>query len=420
MGAELEFLAAVAADRAEGVLRGLPRSAGHGDSLTRAIRVTAEQLKSRASTIVTGGPYLPALERVHARDLQRLASEANVLHQLLSAYAGDVGRTDVPVGLLYLIDELIRDLLPSGADPILHLDSSNMYSTFPVFERAPHILNPAAHPEPHPVVFNVPGLEPANALLSPILAHEVGHTCWRRTVGRDLRARLDLVAIQAALQIGVSAGANPKELGTLFDSWLVELMCDGLAATLTGPAFLFASTVFLPAAGEAGIGSHPYPLDRLAFTLQILDRYGWTSVLGGLVPTTFDWCVQSAANPHLAGDPRETALRAAMAIAQPAMIELAEEIAVNRLRAEDFERHKNDLFSYLDLGIPPSAPSGDDFTAWLLVASSWLHEIRIRGDGGPANLPAIASDPTLNRFLLKSVELSGIARLWRTHGTSAP
>jgi hypothetical protein len=353
------------------------------------------------------------------RELQRFAQETNVLYEVVSMFADDVGRTDVPIGLLYLIDELIHDLLPSGADPLLHLNHANMYSTWSIFHRIPSILEPNMYPEPHPVAFNVPGLDPVNALFAPILAHEVGHTCWQRGLGQKLQATLDAVAVEAQLQIAVQAGVPPSLVMEQFASWLQELMCDALAATLTGPSFLFASTVFLPAVGQAVLGTHPYPRDRVAFTLRLLDRYSWTPLLKDLVGDVFDWCSDLAASPDLTNTPLESALRGAIRIAEPAIMELAERTAGSQVTAMQMFTAREDLFAHLDLEIPPVATVGNPISAWLLISAGWIHEIRQRAEEGPAALPSIAVDPRLNRFLLKAVELSGIVRLWGADDATA-
>lgn len=415
MGDDLRFLSQVVLERAKQVLRSLPSAEGHGSSLPSAVAEAVATIAADARLIAGGAQYAPAEARAKSRDLQRFIQQLDVLYWVLSMFAKDIGRTDVPIGLLHLVDELIQDLLPSGADPILHLDYSNMYSTWSIFHRVPSILDPDKRAKPHPVAFNVPGLDPGNATFAPILAHEVGHTCWQRGMGNDLRARLDAGDITAALQQAVDGGSEPRLVMDHFSNWLQELMCDALAATLTGPSFLFASTVFLPAVGEAVLGTHPYPRDRIGFTIRVLERLGWGPVLEELVPNVLSWCRELATSPDLTGSPLESALRRATGVAEPAMMALAEQTAGNRLTVEALSSAKDELFAYLDLEIPPVMCGGLPTSAWLVISAGWLHEIRHRSAEGAAALPAIAVDVRLNRFLLKTVELSGILRLWRSH-----
>lgn len=418
MADDLRYLSKIVRERARQVLAALPDEVGHGSSLTIAVKDVVAGIDTSSEVVATGGPYTDVVERVHVRTLQRHVDQLNVLYEFVAHFRNDVGRTDVPIGLLHLTDELIEDLLPSGADPLLHLNTEHMYSTFSIFHAIPSILDPAGHPEPHPVAFNVPGLDPANALFAPILAHEVGHTCWQRGMGRDLQTMLDVAAIEAELQAAVRPGQDPAELRKAFEGWMQELMCDALAATLTGPAFLFASAVFLPVVAQPKVGTHPYPRDRIAFTLRILDRFGWTPVLRGQVPAVLDWCQELANTPTLSGSPIETALRKATLIAEPAMMNLAERAAANRVTSEEFVAICDDVFAHLNLEIPPVSIDGRHLHAWLLITAAWIREIRERGDR-PTELPAIATDRRLNRFVLKAVELAGIARLWSNSGAPA-
>lgn len=412
MGDDLRFLGQLVSERANQIALRLPKAEGHGSTLVGAVAAVVAQHAADAQTIAAAGASSPAEERVRRRDLLRYQQQLDVLYEFMSRFGSDIGRTDVPIGLLHLVDELIHDLLPFGADPILHLDDKNMYSTMSIFQAVPKILHPGGHPHPHPVAFNVPGLDPGNAMFAPILAHEVGHTSWQQGIQGRLNALLDLPAINVVLQQAVAAGADAQSLGNQFHSWLQEMMCDALAATLTGPSFLFASSVFLPAPAEGGLGSHPYPRDRIAFTLRILERHGWVPLLEELVPDVLDWCRQLAADPILNALPAETALRQSMALAEDAMMDLADDVALNRVTSADFAAAQDELFSYLDMEIPPVTATGRTVGPWLAITACWIHELRQRAAEGPPALPTIAVDPRLNRFLLKSVELAGVVKLW--------
>jgi hypothetical protein len=257
-------------------------------------------------------------------------------------------------------------------------------------------------------------------LFAPILAHEVGHTSWRQGVRAQLDSAVDLAAIEEVLRKAVPFGADPNELAIGFDSWRQELMCDALAATLTGPSFLFASTVFLPAPAEGKLGSHPYPRDRIAFTLRILEVHGWIPVLERLVPEVLGWCRGLGNDPILDGSAFEKALREAVALIEPAMIRVSSEVAHNRVTTEAFLSSEAELFDCLNLEIPPVLANGQAASPWLIISAGWLHELNQRGADSIRSLPTIASDQRLNRFLLKSVELSGVLRLWGSYDPTAP
>lgn len=422
MDDNVRFLARLVQERAKQLQGRLPPAEGRGSSLVSATESACRRLFSQAEALANGAPQSPAQDRVDSRTLQRAKQQLDILYEIIATYGDDVGRSDVPVGLLYLVDELIGDLLPSGADPLLHLDNAYMYSTLALFQALSSVFLPSDFALPHPVAFNVPGLDPGNALFAPILAHEVGHTSWRQGVQQSLDSQMDKSAAEVALQAALPSGVDPNQLATMFRSWLQELMCDALAAVLTGPSFLFASCVFLPAPAEGSLSSHPYPADRVAFTLRILERLGWMPVLEELVPGVLGWCRSVSSNPALTGHPAESALRNAIHVVEPTMTSLAEATVTARISSQDFGDGQDELFRHFDLEIPPVSVRGQPASPWLIITAGWLHELHeLEGHGANAQteLPFIAADPRLNRFLMKSIELSGVARLWSQYGHPA-
>jgi hypothetical protein len=412
VGDDLGFLSRLVIERATKLTAALPQDEGRGATLAVVGAAVCESITDEANRLgsLSGVPENIAV--VHARTLLRSKQRLDLLHQVVATYGPDVGRSDLPVGLMYLVDELIQDLLPMGADPLLHLGQGYMYSTLALLEAVPSLMAPSQLPHPHPVAFHLPGLSPENAMLAPILAHEVGHTSWKQGVRRDLFQAMDMPAIDAELRAAAQAGADLARLVESFEFWLQELMCDALAAVLAGPSFLFASAVFLPAPGESQLGGHPYPRDRVGFTLRILDSHGWTPTLSGLVPDVLAWCTDLANNPQLSGDPEETGLRAAIAVAEPAMVMVANQVAANRVTVEQFARCQRDFFDHLDLAVPPVLSDGHPASAWLIVLAGWLHELVQRGSTATEAMPEIAGDVRLNRFLLKTIELSGVTKIW--------
>jgi hypothetical protein len=421
MGNDLGFLAQLVSDRATGLLHALQRKTrGRGSTLVAVLQPVCEDLRRQAEQANATPPASPREEEVRLRTLLRADQQLDVLYEVVSHFRDDVARQDLPVGLLYLIDELIRDLLPNEADPLIHLDNRHMYSTLPILETLPGLLQASSVPHPHPVAFNLPRLDPGNALFAPILAHEVGHTAWRQGVGTTLDTLINDQDVKPILDTAVAAGVGAKELAAMYNSWRQELMCDALAATLTGPSFLFAASVFLPAPANSALGTHPYPRDRIGLALRILERFDWTDTLERLVPDALSWCKDVAADPKLTSHPAESALRAAMTAIEPTVLELAESHCVKRLRATDFTARESQLFSHFELEVPPVSILDGAESPWMVIGAAWLSEIRAHQQAvGPASLPSIAANSRLNRFILKTIELSAVADFWGADEPSA-
>jgi hypothetical protein len=412
---ELRFLARLIADRtAQLRASAADESQGRGYGLVRLVLLLCDAVEEDAAAVSGRLPLVDPTEGpVLERELLRLRTEQNVLHELLAHYRGDAGRRDLPIGLAHLVDEIVDDLLPTRADPIIHLDSRNMYSTMPLLGAVAGLLRGKSLSEPHPVAFNLPALDPANALLSPILVHEVGHTAWRQGLQQALDSKADLATASDHLRRAAASGSiRPTELAKQFDGWRQEIMCDAVAAVLTGPSFLFASAVFLPAPAHSYLGTHPYPRDRLRYTLDLLDDIGWTPVLQRLVPRVLAWCRDLARDPQLTGHPAEPGLRDALDTIEPAISEVAKSAAGNSLRPEVFEDAEPGLFAHLDLGVPPvTTEAGTPMSPWLIIAGSWLHEIGHLGDE-PESLAVISANARLNNLLIKAIELAGVSKLW--------
>jgi hypothetical protein len=211
MGNDLDFLAQLVTERSQQLQRSLEGKSGRGSTLIAALDPVLSKFENLASVAATTVSTSSRAEGVLIRNLLRAKQQLDLAYEVVAHFRDDIGRVDLPVGLLYLIDDLIRDLLPADADPLLHLNDQYMYSTLPLLETLPRLLSPRLIPEPHPVAFYIPKLNPANALFAPILAHEVGHTSWRQGIQTDLQVRIDQAAVKSTLDQAVASGADPTE-----------------------------------------------------------------------------------------------------------------------------------------------------------------------------------------------------------------
>lgn len=355
---------------------------------------------------------------VLGRKLERLMYALDGIHGDVFNHRRDPGRRDLPAGLVFLIDALVDDLLEGKADPVLHLDGTYMYSTERLVARWSNISSafgtkwPGDRPEP--VVFNLPGLDPSNALLAPILVHEVGHSVLNAVdlVG-EVEKKLDQGEVQR-LKDAFTAADNsadiPSAMGQL-TAWIEELLCDALATELTGPSMLFASAAFLPAssAGRSG-ASHPDPAQRLKLTLLQLEANGWNDALYGWVPATFAWLRAVSETTVTSVPPHESFLRAMTEMALPAITDVAKQQVTDPLAWTTFEGLSSGALEAIDHGIPPVA--SNVLSPWQILCACWIHGIRRCGDS-PAAVAQVANDAPLGRFALKAIEMGRVLQLWR-------
>lgn len=392
-----------------------------GSTYVRFVKLHLEAIDRLATEaeVDYAAATLDAEREIYGRRLQRLHLMLDAIHGDVFNYRRDVGRRDLPVGLLYLIDALIDDLLKASADPLVHSDTAYMYSTVrlkTLWRRLSSALGIAWAEPTEPVIFNLPGLDPANAMLSPILAHEVGHSVLQRSdLVADVEARLD-PAVVASLRAQLAAddpGADEAALLAQFVRWLEELVCDALATELCGASMLFASAAFLPASSAGGFGDeHPDPASRLTLTLRQLDDTGWSPALSRHCPNTLAWLQAVAAKtPATTAPPSEVFLRELVALAIPAIIEVARGYVGSSFEGPTFEAHEAELMALIAHGVPPAEIQGMSISPWTIVVSCWFHGISSLGDS-PSGIASIPSDAGLSKFALKAVEMSRVLQLW--------
>jgi hypothetical protein len=361
---------------------------------------------------------------VIGRKLYRLKLFLDDIHGNLVEHRNDIGRTDLPVGVLHLIDALIEDLLKASADPVVHLGQPYMYSTIRMADQWKKLSAElgVTWTEPvEPIIFNLPGLDPSNALLSPILAHEVGHSVIQRhDLVADVDSRLDVSAVDALkTAYAATPGADVDDAMEQFGRWVEELLCDALATELTGPGLLFAGAVFLPASSAGHSGpNHPDPAQRIALTLEQLDRGGWIPFLEGRCPTSLEWLRQVASLGPASPSPRETLLRGLVDLATDALIEVATDyLAGAGLKWSDFEPKEAAVRELVEAGIPPAELDGEPVSPWSVVASVWMNAIATHGDSA-GGLAQAAADVPMSQFALKTVEMSRVLRFWKAESAA--
>lgn len=379
------------------------------DILIDGAEAEAADLCMRLRT-ATGGAR-NALGRKLVRSDQRL----QVAHLIAADYAGDVGRQDISVGLLCLVDALVVDLLPETADPLIHLNKQRMYSTLSLNLYAGTLIRDAGLASALGViVLNLPALDPANALLAPILVHEVGHTAVSHSglLGR-LTGRLDTAALDAALakHAALNPGADTTEWKELLSAWVHELLCDALAAALTGPSFLFASAAFLPAPNPGSLGKHPFPFLRIDQSLRQLDKLGWTNHLADQAPTIRAWLETLVAAGPAAEPGADAFLREALDLMADSLWDTALEHVREPLEPTGYARVSDDLAIHVRDGIPPSRLTAQIPTPWHMILAGWEAAIATHGDTGETLATAV-SDAAFNEFLVKCIEITRITDIW--------
>lgn len=378
----------------------------------------------------------PAERTVALRRLTRLSNTLNVVHGLIATYKPDLDRR-LPVGLMHLVHATVHDLIerPSSdglfsgvfadLDPLVHLHHDNNYSVEDLYSELQTLFQePVAGSVARPLVMNLPYLDPENAVLAPILAHEVAHIAADRWLEADLLPHLDqdrmdeLFRTTVQPPINTSIEAARQVADQYVREWMLEELCDALACALSGPAFLYAEAAFLPAAKESRFGDHPTPQDRVRWALRFLDELQWTEWIEEHSPQCLNYLRAVATQPaSLAPQIYETYVRAVVDENIGALVGTVKSVLSHTLEPAGFAEvdQQHELTESLVRGFMPPNIGTDPPTLWHFLLAGWA--AWLQGRDTPEALAQAVSDEAYNRFLIKGLELVGISQLWRYDDT---
>ncbi len=414
----LALVARSIADRVEAIRRAEPSSgAARGRTVVALVEEVLVAVETERDRII--GDIASASDAeadALGRRLLRLLAHVTSF-STLTPYLADVGRCDISLGLLQTADVVVESLLPDGADAVIHLDEHHMYSTLDlraVTKRPLAALGGTTAIDTIPLVLFVPGIDPHNALLVPILAHEVGHSAVEEAnLGSAVLTQSDLAPLNALLDKGLlkAGDPDPGPWQVQLFSWIDELLCDALALVLTGPSFLFAAAAFLPAPQAGSLGTHPFPADRIRFALASLRTLGWGDVLAERVPDLLAWLTEVSAPEGEPTEPREQFLRLGLRSLEASILTVARSQVAKPLTPAEFKNLDSRVMELVTLAIPPSQVGVDPVPPWMIVLAGWLYRFGADGDQAET-LAKAAGDTVFNEYLLKAIEMSRVTSLW--------
>lgn len=364
-----------------------------------------------------------ALRQNVIQRLERMQFSLDALHHAMATYREAVARSDVPVGLQHLIDVLMEQIVIETGDPIVHLDANNMYSTIdlviPMHELVGALV-PAGEPfnGRHPIAFNLPALDPNNALLAPVLAHEVAHTAVNRDLLSKFRAQVvaepyisEINAAQVAMDAKSPSMPFPDIAQRLF-SWSSELLCDAIAIAPCGPSFLLAFTAFVPPTSSVPASTHPDVQDRVRFALGLLEHLGWKEAAEERAPLLLAWFREVASQPALTGTPEEEFLRLVLDLTEDLRTNIAIEHVADFLLSAESLNDVDHASGWIAQGVPLIDSGRGPLSPWQVVLAGWLGAIQVHGDD-PRTIAQSAGDRDYNSVIVKALEYSQIVSEWR-------
>lgn len=408
----LELVRGLIAGHIDNARRGQPTGrSGRGSRLfdlhRRVIEQAEETLTSVDAQLEGGGD--DATRRYADRSLHRTLAEVETILPFLRALLESVRRADVPIGMLVAIDSAIDALLPAGADPVVHFDDAHMYSTLDLYDW----LGWPQESEPTPVAFFVPVLSPFNALMTPLLVHEVGHTAiLQANLGSETMSLASDELNTLLAQYASHAETETRfKIQTQLVGWVDELLCDSLATAICGPSYLFAASSFLPAtAQDDPTSSHPFPSARLRFSLALLESAGWGEFMSITCPETVAWLRQRTAARDPASEHERFLLDACDALT-PAINSTVARHVPDQIDPEAYAAVAERALDQMRMRVPASEVDQRPIGSWQIVALGWQWSFEVHGDS-QTTLARAPNDPELSRVLFRAIEMAQVRRLW--------
>jgi hypothetical protein len=337
---------------------------------------------------------------------------------------------NINLGSLYLTEEFARTLVGPNVDLIVIPDPEFMYSTtswpFASVINATRGFTKSA--TRIPVVLNYPLSDSDRLLLHPLFAHELGHpsvhehglvrrvedvldsdSTFSKSLGNAVSALSKRWATATDTQIGSTLRAWLKR-------WIEELLCDHLAIEATGPAFIWAFTLFvLPLNYGEPDPRYPPTTFRLSLALAHLEARGWRPYMERVAPGVTSWLDDVASSSAVAlAAPFEffrNELSARSTLLQTVARERVGDAAIDRDRAEVESDEAARLLGKLIL--PVGLHTALEPRA--IVLGGWRDGLSRHGDSPNGTVLAI-SDRRLQGLVGKAIEMSVVATEWRKNG----
>jgi hypothetical protein len=434
--AEFDFLEAAATRSIDDLRRAVhavpAEPDGRGAQFLRVVDATLDALDARVGNrrVAFEAARDTAEQELAIRNMQMTNLDVLTFHSY-TPWIESSRNSTLGIGLIYLIKEMVADLLKDSADVVVTPSTDYMYeTTYRPFAQALTRLGGTYPPGAPPIVVAYPVQESESLFLHLIIAHELGHSVVteadltetvRNSASTTARKLLsDAVTEYEAIE-HVRTAVAVAEVSVILGNWITEILCDGIALGLLGPSFVLTAATFDPPfGGPRPSDTHPPSSLRTRFLLERLKSWGWRPILDAAVGSNIlSWIDQRASVPQEVGG------KDYFITLERALEELAskiEEEVVNHLGAARFvpdhyldaeERPAKELLDLLDHRVlPVQTADGSPATSSAIVLAGWFYSLSHVADE-PDSLVAVINDREFQRFLTKSLEMCAILEHWR-------
>lgn len=333
--------------------------------------------------------------------LRALLEDVRDHDRKIAQYVPDSLRTDLPAGFRVLIETAVQAVRGDGIQHLVH-PAHGDYAAHAFASRLPLII------------IQVPATDPTNALLSPILAHEVAHAHLRdRSESMsEFRASADEI-LHVLRQRFEPTQPDRDSAHRRIDVWVEELLCDAAATIVTGPSMLFALHAHASELPWDQLNGHPPAHFRVRIVLATLERLGWTDHLDQIAPGVREFSQEYAALPTVQEPAGLAYALAATEALLPAIIRRAEDLNLPALGPEPALERAAEVARYFDLALIPTELAWSKQIEWEFLLGAWISGLNLgQRSAAMSAVPEVARDVQLNALLLKALELTRIKHEW--------
>lgn len=433
LGREFAFLAAAAEDRiAE--LRAMPAVEADGDGLRG--QSVAAHLVAVLDGVADAVAYRRGRFSSAVSDVQRLSEihELRVQNRLLNGIEEmrpwlqvEQYAASIYPGAISFLDQACAAIVQRPTDVICYPTTAYAYSsaTTPFQDYLEEVER--TEPEgPIPIVLNYPAQEAESLFFHVLLLHELGHSADRvhDLYGRVIAKEDDEVsaALQAAAQEIVpdnptQARIRLGQIQKLRATWLVEVICDAIAFSYCGPAYLLGFASFLLRyKDDLPTTRHPSTQLRLRLLLEQAAEAGWGEMMRSTMPYVVEWLQDVGTRQRSAPvahpfDRVEESLKMTKANVWSVV---DTHLGAQRCEPPAHQAEIRRVQRLLPLRILPVEHHGQPLDLRAILAAGWLEAEPTSFD--PEALIRATEDTRKQAFLAKAMEMSALLDGWQRIG----
>jgi hypothetical protein len=326
-------------------------------------------------------------------------------------------------GVVSFLEDACAAIVKAPADLVCYPATAYAYSssTTPLRDYLEELE--LSEPEgPVPIVLDYPAQEAHGLFFHVLLLHELGHSAdavhdlYGQVVAKDppdVARILDEAAERMADGNTAATRVRAEQIRRLRYFWLLELICDAIAFSYAGPAYLLGFAAFLLRyKDDLPTNRHPSTQLRLAFLLEQARAGGWGDMLTERMPLITEWLQDVSERKRTpVGHPFDD-VEQALQVTRAEMWEIVDtHLGDGRCLPSSHESEIRRVQRLLPRRVLPVEHNGTPLDSRAILAGGWL-AIAKPDELDPETLVQATANARSQGFLAKAIEMSILARVW--------